>query len=54
MNALIKDGTDPNESPHGFYGKTALQAAAFQGHLDIVHCLLAAEADVNAPGGEQK
>ena len=34
-----------NESPHGWYGQTALQAACANGHLAIVNLLLEAGAE---------
>ncbi|KAJ5132306.1 ankyrin repeat-containing protein [Penicillium atrosanguineum] len=37
--------------PKGYYGQTALQAASYNGHLTVAKILLAAGADVNAPGG---
>jgi ankyrin repeat protein len=35
----LKQSADPNETPRGWYGKTALQAAALQGHVEIVKLL---------------
>lgn len=48
---LAHDIVDPNEPPKGYYGKSALQAASSSGNLDVVEALLAAGADVDAPGG---
>jgi len=48
---LLSEGHDPNETPIGYYGKTALQAASSAGHLPVVNALLSAGAAVNAPGG---
>ncbi|UNI24884.1 hypothetical protein JDV02_010603 [Purpureocillium takamizusanense] len=40
-----------NDSPRGYYGQTALQAACMQGHDEAVRLLVAAGADVHAMGG---
>jgi ankyrin repeat protein len=40
-----------NYPPVGYYGQTALQAAAMRGHYLIVKALIEAGADVKAPGG---
>lgn len=48
---LGQPSADPNESPKGYYGRTALQAASSNGHFAVVETLLAAGADVDAPGG---
>lgn len=42
---------DPNASPTGYYGQTALQAPAANGHLDVLQTLLSHGAEVDAPGG---
>ncbi|KAF2828915.1 ankyrin [Ophiobolus disseminans] len=51
VTILLKQGANPNEEPRGWYGKTALQAAALQGHVKIAKLLLEAGAIVDAPGG---
>jgi ankyrin repeat protein len=41
--------TDVNTPAADSYGRTALQAASGDGHLEVMERLLAAGADVNAP-----
>lgn len=40
-----------NARPVGWYGQTALQAACFHEHEEVVRALLEAGADISAPGG---
>lgn len=40
-----------NERPVGWYSQTALQAACMREHEEVVRVLLAAGADIGAPGG---
>lgn len=40
-----------NHPPVGYYGQTALQAAAMNCHYLVAQTLVEAGADVNAPGG---
>lgn len=42
-----------NEGPSPIGGRTALQGAAGNGHVEMVECLLALGADVNGPTAEQ-
>lgn len=51
VSELLREGANPNEPPKGWYGKSALQAAAVAGHLPIIRLLLDAGAEVDAPGG---
>lgn len=44
---LLEQGAGPNEPPTGYYGKTTLQVAAFQGHFEIVDALLKAGVQVD-------
>ncbi|EHK19820.1 uncharacterized protein TRIVIDRAFT_171764 [Trichoderma virens Gv29-8] len=48
VEKLLAAGADVNAAAAGFYGRTALQAAAWNGHQEIVEKLLAAGADINA------
>lgn len=40
-----------NAPPQGWYSQTALQAACMHEHEDVVRMLLAAGAEIGAPGG---
>lgn len=40
-----------NARPVGWYGQTALQAACFHENEEVVRALVAAGADISAPGG---
>jgi len=44
--------TDVNAAAAGFFHRTALQAAAERGHLEVMESLLAADADVNAAAAD--
>lgn len=48
---LNKDTKAANEPPRGYYGQTALQAAAMHGHADAVQLLVDAGADLHFSGG---
>ncbi|KAJ5910121.1 hypothetical protein N7504_004764 [Penicillium tannophilum] len=55
IDYLIKEGSDPNipsSSTNFQWGRTALQAAAGRGHLEIVKTLIQAKAEVNAAPAE--
>ena len=49
VERLLAAKADVNAPAAGNFGRTALQAAAGGGHLEVVERLLAAKADVNAP-----
>jgi ankyrin repeat protein len=49
---LISEGADINIDTSNMDGHTALQAAARNGHLDIVKLLVTKGADINAKGSE--
>lgn len=58
VNQILAGYQDPvqktvvvNEPAVGYYGQTALQAACLLEHVDVVRVLLAAGADIAAPGG---
>lgn len=52
VETLLNVGANVNEEPGFWEGRTALQAAAQWGRLDVVEILLQAGADVNAPPGD--
>src|SRR6266511_2263386 len=50
---LLDAGADVNALPAGYYRRTALQAAAKIGNLELCQMLLDAGADTNAPPADQ-
>ncbi len=50
VDRLLTLGANVNAEAATHYGRTALQGAAEQGHLEIVDRLLTSGADVNAEG----